>query len=483
MRQKIVFDDSSKTFREAVDVTRRLGIPYLWIDSLCILQDEDDRSDWKSEAPKMSSVYNSATITISAASSIDTKGGLFPDEREREAKTKTTKLQCSAPSGDLEFVYVRARYKNHFSIHETVHSSCKPEEPRLRSRGWVLQEDFLSPRMLHFRKEELSWICSTYSRCECRIRPNMPISHPFRAAQGTVEKTDEYMHSLDIQWPSVVMEYSRRNLTKPSDRIAALSGLANYMEEQTTDTYICGVWYEDLMFQLLWYVDRTNLPEGIPARVPFPYAQSWSWMSIPGPISYYSRHPAGCAPSHGAMSSAGAVEATGLKVLNISRIPLEGNFFGKLLMAHLLLFALVLPVRFDVGTQKWEALGEHGDFDPANLRASIDTNEDLPESNPNASYVFILAGRWVGQGLTIKCMQGVCIIARRMTEDHEPLFAAARTFRSGYGDQAGETIQLFDEFPPQTTNSYQRIGLVRGAGSIDAWKQAKGAPPELVYLF
>jgi len=483
MRQQITFDDSSKTFREAVSVTRRLGIPYLWIDSLCILQDEDDRSDWESEAPKMSSVYNSATVTLSAASSTDTKGGLFPDEKEREAKAKTARLQCVAPNGNPEFVYVRARDVNHFSIKETAHSSCKPEEPRLRSRGWVLQEDFLSPRMLQFRKEELTWICSTYSRCECRIRPAMPIPHPFRTAQGTAEKSSEHTHSLDIQWPPIVMEYSRRNLTKPSDRIAALSGLANYMEEQTTDTYICGVWYEDLLFQLLWYVDQTNVPEGIPARHPFPYAQSWSWMSIPGPISYYKRHPVGSAPGHEAMSSAGAVEPTFLKVLNISRIPLEGNVFGKLLMAHLFLVAHILPVRFDPGTRRWEALGEHADFDPANLRASIDTIEDLPESNPDASYVFILVGRWVGQGLTIKCMQGVCIIARRLTEEYEPLLAASRGIRSGYGDQADESMQIFDMMPPELTNSYRRVGLVRGAGSIDAWKEAKGAPPDFVYLF
>jgi len=75
-------------------------------------------------------------------------------------------------------------------------------------------------------------------------------------------------------------------------------------------------------------------------------------------------------------------------------------------------------------------------------------------------FFFFLLNRRFRIHVRAKCMQGVCIIARRMTEDYEPLLAAARSFRSRYGDQAGEIIQLFDEWPPQTINSYQRIGLV-----------------------
>ncbi|KAK0620158.1 heterokaryon incompatibility protein-domain-containing protein, partial [Immersiella caudata] len=77
LQKRLHLDASSKTFREAITFTRRLGIPYIWIDSLCILQDKDEVSDWEYEAPRMSRVYNSATVTLSAASSSDMSGGLF----------------------------------------------------------------------------------------------------------------------------------------------------------------------------------------------------------------------------------------------------------------------------------------------------------------------------------------------------------------------------------------------------------------------
>ncbi|KAK0657957.1 heterokaryon incompatibility protein-domain-containing protein, partial [Cercophora newfieldiana] len=245
LQAKLNFDTSSNTFREAVSFTRRLGIPYLWIDSLCILQDKDDLSDWEREAPKMSSVYNSATVTLSAASSSDTSGGLFPSQGIREPRQRI------------------------------VHSLVEPEAPHLRARAWVLQEDQLSPRMLHFRKEELAWTCSSCSRCECRIRPDD--DKPYRSRM------------FCLQWPTMVMDYTRRSLTRERDRIAALSGLAGYIERCTTDTFFCGLFYEDISFQLLWYIDRDAHPprqDPPQARFSAPYAPSWSWMSVPGPISY-----------------------------------------------------------------------------------------------------------------------------------------------------------------------------------------------------
>ncbi|OAL19364.1 hypothetical protein AYO22_09908 [Fonsecaea multimorphosa] len=483
-QERLVLDDSSKTFKEAVDVTRRLGIPYLWIDSLCILQ--DDHSDWEKESPLMGSVYNSATITLSAASSINTAGGLFPRGEDRLSRNKTLKLACAGPSGNQEFVHVRARHKDPFNIHETVHSSQEPEQPCLRSRGWVLQEDHLSPRMLHFRKEELAWTCSTYSRCECRTRPSLPLPHPFRAAPGTREKTPELTYTLGIQWPPMVMDYSRRDLTKASDRVAALSGLANYMEDQTSDTYYCGLWYEDLRFQLLWYVDRSGCTGPVPSRFQFPYAPTWSWMSVPAPISYYERYPVGSAPSHRAIRSADAV-APLLTIINVGRLPVDwDNLVGPLLVCPLLVVARVLPVHFDNVTKWWIAEHPVTDFDPENLRVSIDVGEDRPERSPEASYVFILAGRWVGQGMTIACMEAVCILARRMPEQAEPIIDLARRFQRRFGDDVETTGSDSNDaegpIMPEMDNSYERVGLVRGAGSLQAWTQAN-VPVEAVFLF
>ncbi|CAM1503337.1 Fc.00g081130.m01.CDS01 [Cosmosporella sp. VM-42] len=498
MQHRLTLDNTSQTFKEAINVTRRLGIPYLWIDSLCILQDKDDLSDWKMEAPKMSAVYNSATVTISAASSVDTAGGLFPRKEDRKSRNDNFEVRIPRSSTEsTNSVFVRERFGDPFNIGEAVHSAVEVEIPHLRSRGWVLQEDFLSPRILHFRKEELAWTCSTYTRCECRIRPSLPMPPLARAAAGTIEeeRKPELTYRLGIQWPMIVMEYSRRNLTQPSDRIAALSGLANYMEECTNDTYFCGMWYEDLRFQLLWYADWMNTEDGHEAktghsRFGSSCAPSWSWMSVPAPISYYERHPAGSAPSHSATRSSDAIEPVGW-VLNVGRIPVDwDNPVGELLMAPLFLLTMVLPVRYDIATKQWEARYDIEDFLSTNLRVSIDVETDDPDDNSEAEYVFILAGQWVGQGMTFACMQAVCILARRLGEAGAELTWVARQFQM----KLGGTIQASeggnnedsndDEDPnmPNPSNSYQRVGLVRGAGSLDAWGKA-GVPGERIFLF
>jgi hypothetical protein len=137
------------------------------------------------------------------------------------------------------------------------------------------------------------------------------------------------MLMFNLHWPSIVMDYTRRALTQPRDRVAALAGLATYIERCTTDTYYCGMWYEDLRFQLLWYVNRAaggqaarqaQWDAGGPAtggfnfsrRFKFPFAQSWSWMGVPGPISYFERYPRGSAPSHPDILTGDAVTPVGL---------------------------------------------------------------------------------------------------------------------------------------------------------------------------
>lgn len=472
MKQKVVFNDSSKTFREAVDATRRLGIPFLWIDSLCILQ--DDRSDWEKEAPTMSDVYNSSTVTLSAASSNSAAGGLFPLTNERKEKHKEWKLPCTAPDGSPEYVYVRARTKDVFNIQNIVHSSVEPEKPWLSSRGWVLQEDHLSPRMLHFRKEELAWTCNSCSRCECRIRPSLLKSNPFRIALGALETTEERTRELNRYWPAIAMEYSRRNLTIPGDRIAALSGLAKYMEEETTDTYVCGLWYEDMADQLLWYIDRSGGQKLPAARFAHPYAPTWSWMSVPAPISYWDRYPTGSVPRHDAIVSDDAVDSY-LRVCSIERVPIDaGNEVGRLARGAVLLYAYALPVSFDINTKQWITTEYHlHDLMPSMVREYIDVEEDLPEKNPNESYAFIFAGRWVGQGITLSCLQVVCILARRVSANALEYIKSAEDIQEETLEVMNNRSDQWSEFRPDLNNSFYRVGLVRNIGSIDAWEKSK----------
>ena len=150
-----------------------------------------------------------------------------------------------------------------------------------------------------------------------------------------------------------------------------------------------------------------------------------------------------------------------------------------MIMCPLFLVARVLPVHFDMVNRQWEPLHPVDDFGSANLRVNIDVAEDLPELRPGSSYVFILAGRWVGQGMTIACMQAVCLVARRMPREMEPFLAVAREFQRR---MSGNQNPFADVRSPNITNSYERVGLVRGAGSLEAWERAK-VPGEAAFLF
>lgn len=88
-----------------------------------------------------------------------------------------------------------------------------------------------------------------------------------------------------MEWPLLVMDFTRRDLTRESDRLPALSALVDWMQRQTNDIYLCGLRAADLRFELLWYVDTST--QETHQRLMEPYAPSWSWASVTGPITYY----------------------------------------------------------------------------------------------------------------------------------------------------------------------------------------------------
>ncbi len=117
------------------------------------------------------------------------------------------------------------------------------------------------------------------------------------------------------------------------------------------------------------------------------------------------------------------------------------------------------------------------------LRVYIDVEEDLPEKHPSAEYVLLLGGWFVGQSITLLCMEAVCILARRLSEQQEGLIQIA-TYSHKLAVKGKiptkETPQ--DKYWPDKSNSYQRIGLVRGVGSLKAWEKL-GIKREPAFLF
>jgi hypothetical protein len=156
-KQRISWAEIPKTFRDAIIFTAKLGIQYIWIDSLCIIQ--DDAIDWEIESSKMADVYQHAALTISATSSPGDTQGCFS-----EVTTSVDDLEINLPDdvGSCQ-IAVRKPLKHWNNL---IPSLLQKHFPLL-SRGWAFQERILSRRVLHFCESELVWECRQTSVCEC----------------------------------------------------------------------------------------------------------------------------------------------------------------------------------------------------------------------------------------------------------------------------------------------------------------------------
>lgn len=250
-REGIAWESLPKTFQDAVMLTRRLGLRHIWIDSLCIIQ--DDQADWALESSRMAAIYSHAYLTLAATSSKDSAGGLF---REREKPFGFTIQSLE------QRVFAKAlTHGDHI------------QQPLLE-RAWVLQERLLSPRVLHFFDKELVWECRTEAKCECEDRSPTADHHEMRGCRST--------------WTSIVTNYSRLGLTRDDDRLPALSGLAQdfFSRPAQLGSYLAGLWERDLVRQLSW--NRRQLAKIFhPNRSVAHYrAPTWSWASTEGEIYY-----------------------------------------------------------------------------------------------------------------------------------------------------------------------------------------------------
>jgi hypothetical protein len=138
------------TFQDTIRVTRELGQRYLWIDSLCIIQ--DDREDWATESKKMEAVFQNAYYTIAATSAEDSTKGFLNRPAEKELQ------YTMVPESSHGKVYIYTLIKDDFDgdVIKGV----------LNTRAWVLQERALSRRTIYFTKGQTYWECGGGVRCE-----------------------------------------------------------------------------------------------------------------------------------------------------------------------------------------------------------------------------------------------------------------------------------------------------------------------------
>ncbi|KEZ45493.1 hypothetical protein SAPIO_CDS1811 [Scedosporium apiospermum] len=265
----IPWADIPKTYQDAVAIVRLLGLRYIWIDSLCIVQDSTE--DWEAESAKMCRIYSGGFLTISALSSPNCAAG-FP--------TITSKSITGTTSEGKPYHYFchsACRHPTDVNTPEGQYSSRDNYDVTdwpLLTRAWVFQERTLSPRVLHFGKDEMIWECDGDCWCECNesnVQSFAPSRQQFRSALRSGTPGVPYI------WKQMVSDYSRLSITKESDRLPALSGLAQAIRANSPSSeYLGGLWRETLEMDLLWHsVSVTNM--GHPVKHGGGCAPSWSW--------------------------------------------------------------------------------------------------------------------------------------------------------------------------------------------------------------
>ncbi|PVH79405.1 HET-domain-containing protein [Cadophora sp. DSE1049] len=287
-----------KTIIDAITVCRELGIPNLWVDSLCIIQ--HDEQDFATEGSKMDSIYGNSYLTIYAQDPSSCKLGFLGLQTYGREQWQWL-APVTAPNGMSFFIRPNDdRYSENTGKKQLV-----KEPAALDTRGWCLQESILPRRQLIYCGTEMAWKCNRRHMCECGHvltqqssffpkRGTVGLLRPDRALQITnMRSTKKVPKSFDhvVQWQGIVEDYCRRSLTMPTDKLPAVAGLATrliHMASEFTgvqDNYHAGLWESKLIDQLCWRVVNED-PNSVLLRhrrllnsVP-----TWSWASIHGQV-------------------------------------------------------------------------------------------------------------------------------------------------------------------------------------------------------
>lgn len=295
-------------FQDVVQITRQMGIHFLWIDALCIIQ--DDQADWQRESSNMGGIYAGAYVTIACDSAADTSYRLTNPRncalrREgggAESAKRDDNLRALAP------VVVDGHAHSFFARDILNHVDLVRDPPDYKLsyplilRGWSMQERFLSSRILHFTAHEMIWECQKTSHCECGgisldvvpkffqsgtskvsferakaiLKSNRTISLPNLTCPGDTLRNESFV----LFWTKLMTGYKTRRLTFESDRLPGISAIARNFG--LAKTYIAGLWLEDLPWHLAWDVTLNSTR----SRPSFYNGPTWSWVSVLGEASW-----------------------------------------------------------------------------------------------------------------------------------------------------------------------------------------------------
>ncbi|KLU90676.1 hypothetical protein MAPG_10528 [Magnaporthiopsis poae ATCC 64411] len=267
-------DDLPKTFRDVITVARELGVQYLWIDSLCIVQRHAGCSnecglpsdDFLAEARKMEAYYSHAYLTVAATAAEGNSEGILTARRCVVFRDTT---------GSTSYAYRRG---TGFRFATDV------EEAGLNNRAWVLQERALSRRTLHFTGSQVYWECGEGSCCE-----SVPDQRKTNDRSGFMsdpnfpDKLGDLLKNRYDLVMSLYHRYTTLGITVVSDRPLAISGLEQRLSTKLNVEARYGTFTDDgwLHRTLLWQRGSDQSMQPVEGKLP-----TWSWMAHDGTITF-----------------------------------------------------------------------------------------------------------------------------------------------------------------------------------------------------
>lgn len=378
------FGELPQLFQDAFIIAENLRIKFIWIDSICIIQQGDNLTDWRREAPKMAHYYQFSVFTL-AGTAVDTTGGLL-QPYTKDAVPWSSKLvrlpyrdRTTTTAGN--FYCFRRRVPVVDEYMDQVRSGI------LFRRGWILQEWLLSKRLLWYTRHGLFFECQqelprsydqsqlTFTRAGSDVQAHLRLKASFHFSNSDI---------LGFWYP-VLEVYSGQHLTKPElDRILAVAGLAkevgsilanpkrlpSLQNETQSEVYVAGLWLRDIHHGLLWEEHHTTAP----CTCKLEEAPSWSWASLLTPVRW---------PGRG-KGTKGAFRVTGVCFKRQRRhdIPDHLVFDGCRLRPF---NAMTEQPTFDP-TNMFSCLHIRGKLHTVHIRGYLETEENLKSAALSTSY-------------------------------------------------------------------------------------------------
>ncbi|KAL6790832.1 heterokaryon incompatibility domain-containing protein [Trichoderma sp. SZMC 28012] len=310
----------SQTFQDAVDFTRRLGMRFLWIDCICIIQ--EDKDDWQKEAPRMFDVYHNARLTLAAHHARTSLEGLYskstPDREThitlppKVANEMMKRDSGGIEKGPIEMIGLQMDPICPFRSNSEDNSELLSFEAPLKNsdrdhydsgplftRAWTFQERLVSRRVLVFTANDLAWECNTMLTCECK-RSDMDTSIKTDYSKTLEGATSKWYKKKQVTaredlWWTLIEQYSRLGITNATDKLPAVAAIAQqlHMTSRQDETYYAGLWSGSLFQDMLWvsdiqdYQNRAARPKNPdPNGVKWWPSPTWSWASVQDPVKF-----------------------------------------------------------------------------------------------------------------------------------------------------------------------------------------------------